>query len=362
MNKELIEYSQADLPVYDVDLDAPPRERWREVCLAEGESLHALIREFEALVEEYLEYLPKKMQMMVRPLLNKAGLFRPLLRTTGSFASAVASCFGQDYVEEIKGIARYADLPHGSLFIGNLFYDINQMLEAKAPWKLGCSSFSVCMDGAPALLRNLDWNMPETTGEYTRLIRFHRGRESYLSASVLGTVGVLSAQRAGHWAATLNQAPAAQLPVAPFQWPCMCRLRAVCDQMGTFDEFRDELQAYQTMTPFFTHLIGTAPEEQVVISGMGKEFQETISPNGGALVQTNHFQEEELESLNPPEWEDDSRHRFQILCDQLEESPGDWEAACRIMEDPDLTYEATQNQMVLQPAGNLFRLWVRRPV
>lgn len=99
--------------------------------------------------------------------------------------------------------------------------------------------------------------MPETTGKYSRMIRFHRGNQHYLSLSVLGAVGILSAQRPGHWALALNQAPPDKTKISPTQWPAMCRVRAVCDQMGTFDELRTSMQSYQTMTPFFVHLIGT---------------------------------------------------------------------------------------------------------
>ena len=64
----------------------------------------------------------------------------------------------------------------------NLMYDACQMGGIMAA--VGCSSYSCTIDGMPTLVRNMDWVWPRSTGKYTRLVRFHRGQESYTSASV----------------------------------------------------------------------------------------------------------------------------------------------------------------------------------
>lgn len=142
----LTPYEQTGLPVYDIDLEAPPVERWREVCAAEGDRIHALIADFVEMVEDSTAGLP----LVVRKLL-------PFMRkSAGAAGSVIASLYGEDYVKEIKGIAKYAQLPVGDVFIGNLCYDLTQAEPYLRKFRIGCSSYSMSINGAPMMVRNMD--------------------------------------------------------------------------------------------------------------------------------------------------------------------------------------------------------------
>jgi hypothetical protein len=108
----------------------------------------------------------------------------------GRLIDMIAACFGEEYVAEIRSIAKHAGQPLSHVVLGNFMYDGCQMAGIHG---LGCSSYSCNIDGKPTLVRNMDWVWPRSTGRQSRLIRFHRGRDAYTSVSVLGCVGVVSA-------------------------------------------------------------------------------------------------------------------------------------------------------------------------
>jgi hypothetical protein len=181
----------------------------------------------------------------------------------GRLIDMIAACFGEEYVAEIRSIAKHAGQPLSHVVLGNFMYDGCQMAGIHG---LGCSSYSCNIDGKPTLVRNMDWVWPSSTGRQSRLIRFHRGRDAYTSVSVLGCVGVVSAFCPGKWAVTINQCPMEGATAGYFQWPVLQRLRHVCDQMGTYRDVVTGLQEYQTMTSFFAHVIGTKPTQHTVIT------------------------------------------------------------------------------------------------
>ncbi len=43
------------------------------------------------------------------------------------------------------------------------------------------------------------------------------------------------------------------------------------------------------MAPYFTHVVGTKPEQQIVIEGTSESFPKRKLKPGKPLIQTNHF-------------------------------------------------------------------------
>jgi hypothetical protein len=272
--------------------------------------------------------------------------------------------FGEDYVLEIRSIAKYADQPLSHVILGNIMYDAFQ---AAGIVGMGCSSYSCNIDGMPTLVRNMDWVWPRSTGRYSRLIHFHRGRQGYVSVSVLGCVGVVSATSAGRWAVTINQAPTEGTSPNAFQWPVLQRLRHVCDQLGGYQDLVDGLQEYRTMTSFFAHVVGVTPNQHTVITGLGSEFRRR-GLRDGSLVQTNHFLGRELAKHNRPtqwtdedgqEWICDSHLRRDTLLKRLTPAPKSIADARRKILGRPVTTTDTMQQMVLQPSSGLAEVWLR---
>jgi len=360
----LVEYSATKLPSHDIDLSAPPADRWRRVCSAEGDNIRALLADVVDECVEHVTWLPGYLQPVV------VAAAKGSTTLAGWLVDWIAGLFGEDYISEIRGIARHAELPLGHLVLGNLVYDICQ--SGGIPG-VGCSSYSVTLDGKPTLARNMDWVFPASTGLHSRLIRFHKGPRHYESVSVLGCVGVVSACCPGEWAITLNQAPSDDLASNWFQWPTLQRLRKVCDGFGTYRSIVRRVQEYQTMSPFFAHIVGVAPDEQTVVAGLGSEFHRTkVRRMGDAtvpIVQTNHYLDDALDDYNPsrePVEEDgttyywDTYPRHDSLTRRLATPPQNLEQVVRKLRGSPVTTADTQHQMVFQPASGFSRVWLRR--
>jgi hypothetical protein len=356
---KLTPYTDTRLPTHDVDLEAPPETRWKHVAQKEAKNIGRLLDDCVKLCVERADQFPAYIQ----PVVIAAG--KGLAMLGGRLVDMIAACFGEEYVAEIRSIAKHAALPPSHVVLGNLMYDGCQMAGI---YGLGCSSYSCNIDGKPTLVRNMDWVWPRSTGKHSRLIRFHRGRESYTSVSVLGCVGVVSAFCPGKWAVTINQAPMNGATSGYFQWPVLQRLRHVCDQMGTYRDVVDGLQEYQTMTSFFAHVIGTKPTQHTVITGLGGDFRRR-GMKGETLLQTNHFRgHRDLEEHNnPAEWEDDdgqawvcdSHYRAKCLTRRLKTLPTSLDDARKKICTSAVTTEDTVQQMVFQPASSYAKVWLR---
>ena len=351
-----------DENILDVDLDESPKKRWDSVVEQTGDQICEVVGETVAFCEKYFDELPT----IVRPLAllavhGAAGL-------SGRAVGLIAKIFGQEYQTEIQALAKKSGVSYPQLLLGNLMYDISQIGENRMQ-PSACSSYSCNLpDGTPVLARNMDWAIPDSLGRHTLLVRFHRGRRNYLSVSVAGKVGVLSAMRPGHWAVTLNQAPAERIKPRWFQTPALQRLRQACDQFGGYRDLVRRVREYQTMSPFFAHLVGIRPGHHMVISGLGDEFA-SRSIDGPSLIQTNHFVCKELKSLNgPDEWKDkktgqtwvhDSKPRYQAIKRRLKELPKTLDVAIDKLKRRPVTNENTMQQMVFCPANRDMRLRVK---
>lgn len=358
MNMKLEDYDNVRGVYLDVDLMAPPKERWGEAIDQVGNEICRLMKALEESIEECVPEFPPVWQKIWKIRRASASV----LARTVSFISAGA---GLEYAKEAKGIAKACDLPFGMVLIANLTYDLVQLRQNFAP--TACSSFSCTVgDRAPVLVRNLDWGFPEGLGRYSAVIRFNKKRDSYLSIGIPGLTGVLSAMREGHWAVTLNQAPVAPRSIGigqVMQIPVTQRIRAVCDGFGTYRTFLNRLEEYQTMTPFFAHVVGTRPEQQVVLQGFGREFSRRAATDG-LLIQTNHYVEAEFAPLNGREtwtdhtgieWTMDSRPRYKALTRRLKTPPDDLSSAFQKLKRSPVTHDNTIQSMAFCPATSEWR-------
>lgn len=357
---KLTPYESTRLPTYDIDLDAPAESRWKDFARKEGRNIGRLLDDCVEICIERADRYPA----YLRPVVIAAG--KGLTTLGGWLVDMIAGCFGEEYVTEIRSIAKHADKPLSHVVLGNLMYDGCQMSGAYGA--VGCSSYSCNIDSLPTLVRNMDWVWPRSTGKHSRLIRFHRGRENYTSVSVLGCVGVVSAFCPGKWAVTINQAPMDGAVSSYFEWPVLQRLRKVCDRLGSFKQVVADLQEYETMTSFFAHVVGTQPTQHTVITGLGDRYRRRPLKED-FLVQTNHYiGHKDLEEHNgPARWKDeggqtwfcDSQHRAKSLARKLETHPMTLAEARKRICTSTVTTEDTMQQMVFQPGSGYSKVWLR---
>lgn len=351
----LVDYTRMKRTTCDIDLDADPHKRWVEVGQRHKAKLARFMRDIEAmahdLVDAFVDNPSGWFPDFLKPF--SKSVLKPLLiggsRVTGKLASCVARSFGEDYADEIRGLAHGSGLPESKLFLANLTYDLSVEIERRHN---ACSSFSVTVEGVPILVRNMDWALPASTGRFTVMTRFHKGNANYVNIAPLGCVGVLSAMRVGAWAVTLNQA----CPTGPLripQWPVMHRIRKACDASLTFPSLVRHLSDMQTMTPFFAHVVGTKPAQQVVVEGTSETFLTRRPKPGKPLIQTNHFVHTAHRHHNGDDYQGrdcDICDRYAALEKRLRKKPKDFaDAFSRICGRP-VTHSETMNQMAFRPA------------
>jgi hypothetical protein len=341
--------------VHDIDLDEPADERWTDFAIQNGDAIQSLLADVEADVEQQLEpYLPSVITSAIHTLASGSGW---LLRQ-------IVNQFGEEYTQELACLARHADVPVGKLMLGNLIYDFTSLAEI---YGCGCSSLSFDVDGSPVLVRNMDWVVPRSTGRHTKLIRFHKNRASYTAVGVAGMVGVISAM-GENWAVTVNQAPVVHnrnslfgwlsAPSLLFKWPVLQRVRAVCDRLPSYNRLVLGLRSYDTIVPFFAHVVGSNAHEHTVVTHVGETS--TIRTKRSGLAQTNHYISGKYTEYNP-ENDDESEwltySRYDALQDVLRNDLTE-ERKAQIAQRPvtalqllkDVTDEDTMQQMVLWPA------------
>jgi hypothetical protein len=348
-------------PSYDIDLTAPPEERWRAFCKAEGDNIHSILSDVhQSIDEELLGHLYPPIRSLVKTLGSGAGWIAHTVS---------AMMYGEEYTAEIRGIAKYAEVPLGDLMLGNLIYDLTSLSEM---YGCGCSSASFDINSTPVLVRNMDWVNPRSTGKHTRLIKFHRGSNSYTSVGVTGMVGVVSAI-CSQWAVTVNQAPIVKKlgwlqclnPVDLFRWPVLQRVRAVCDRMGDYNHTVLGLRALPVMVPFFAHVVGREAKEHSIVSHIGDDtLLRTIGKKKTAsLVQTNHYVTPRLKKHNPENGEDyvwDTYGRYDTLKARVDTQPPQTPAeALSVLKSADVTTADTMQQMLLWPAHDTMFLKAR---
>lgn len=354
----LLPYSLHRRTLLHVDLNAPAEERWAEAGAKIGDEIQEAVQEVVELVidsfDELSAYWPVGFRWAVSQLLYPSSYLGSRL------IHSVAGLFGQNYQHEIAGLARAAEVPYTHLLLANLMYDISAIRDSFSP--RACSSFSTKIRGKPVLVRNMDWDFPESIGKHTVMVRFHKGRKSYASVGIAGMVGVLSALYRGNWAVTLNQAPVACTGVQYFQMPALQRVRQVCDGFGNFRSFVNRLQKLQTMSPFFAHVIGNEADQQVVINGFGDSFLERTLEDEPFIIQTNHFIGEESEDYNPEGFmdESDTEVRYSAIRRRLKKlRPISKKALWKVIARAPVTNSSTMQSMVMCPATNKLLLKVR---
>jgi len=354
--------------VHDIDLDEPADERWTEFAIQNGDAIQSILGDVETHIdEEVLPHLSDTVRGVIKSLASGSGYIgRWLLEQTGL-----------EYPQELRCIARHAEIPVGKLLLGNLIYDFTSLSEM---YGCGCSSASFDVNSSPVIVRNMDWVTPPSTGKHTKLIRFHRGRKSYTSVGVAGMVGVVSAM-CDKWALVVNQAPivkscvdedesdeswwgmltsvvktVASVPQFLYAWPALQRVRAVCDKMPSYEKLVFHLRTQQTMVPFFAHVVGTQSKDHAVVSHTGEHTYIRTRKHG--LVQTNHYVQGELKKHNPKngkDWMWDTYSRYDDLTRARKEAmpapelvQANPQAALALLKD--VTSVDTMQQMLLWPA------------
>ncbi|HWP25356.1 MAG TPA: hypothetical protein VNL39_03330 [Xanthobacteraceae bacterium] len=210
----------------------------------------------------------------------------PLLPLLDAVARRWLQRAGSPYVQEIAAIASVLGFP-GVWFLNNSYQ-----------WT--CTSLARSEDGAPWLVRTLDWPFPGL-GRYVDVVQMRGPAGDYYNISWPGYAGVLTALAPGRFAAAINQAPmrrrghgralrlydlAANAVVTTLrvrEVPPDHLLRRVFEICCNYTEARRMLEKTPVARPVIFTLVGCAAGEHCVIERTEREARtrehETVAAN-----------------------------------------------------------------------------------
>ncbi len=157
-----------------------------------------------------------------------------------------------------------------------------------ACYQWACTTLAREQDGAPWLVRTLDWPFPGL-GRYAQVVRMRGRAGEFENVTWPGYVGVLTASAPGRFAACANQAPMFRRTQHPWLraydvvlngvrtsairfTPPDHLLRQVFETCETFYEAKRQLEETPIARPVIYTLVGCLPGERCVIERMEERF------------------------------------------------------------------------------------------
>lgn len=250
------------VPLHDIDLRRPERERWRDVMRRERAVARRQLRSLQA----------------GAPMLGRA-----LLTLFGKPFQAAYALSGGRYGGEMAAIAEDVGIPTSQLLLLNCSYEMSHAWGRLSAF--GCTAGVRWLSGHGLVhVRSMDWPLPQV-GHATRLFRYRDGRRAFTSVGILGHVGVLSGMLPGAYSVTLNWAPPTRLP--RFQWGPAFLLRVVLETCDTYDDAVAALADAELATSVFFLVAGTRRGEACIIERT-PDVAAVREMRGDVLVGANH--------------------------------------------------------------------------
>jgi len=159
--------------VFNINLDLPPSERFKEVVLAKKQGIIAL----------------------KNTIIQFINVTDYTIKALGFYEELVYS--HENCYEELLGVAKYSGLTFGEVFLMNFIYEI----------LASCTSI-ISIDNEGNILhgRNLDYNFKEVLAEVTIRLRFWRnGTMLYEGDGEAGYLGLVTGLRPGAFGVTINE-------------------------------------------------------------------------------------------------------------------------------------------------------------
>lgn len=242
-------------PIFRVDLDRPPEERWRGI-------------------ERYRDAAVELLAYYVRDI-GGVELFGDLL---AAYRDAYVA---PEYAREMSDLAARLDRSEAEVLLGNLYYDAIKHF-------IGCTAFAVDTRDGPLHARNLDWGtVNQMLSRHTLLVEYWRGGEPrFTVVGWPGFAGALSGVAPGRFAVTLNAVLGEDPPgLAP---PMTFLIRDVLDTALDYDEALARLRDTPVTSDSLLLLTGTRRGEMAVIERSPSRAA-VREAEDGVVVVTNDY-------------------------------------------------------------------------
>lgn len=278
------------------------------------------------------------------------------------------------YRSELRAWASAVNRDFGEVAMVNCAYDLEQVRTTLSFGEIGttilqklfgCSTAIAQLgDGEMIHIRNLDWPIGGM-GPATRVFEFRKAGSHFYVVGFPMFIGALSGMRPGAYSATINWAPAVQLPT--FDHSPIFLLREVFETCETYDEAVKRLKSARLSTSVFFTVCGVQPGQGCVIERTPD--RSWIRPYvDQPIVQTNHHDDAgEFAGNNAKldELEDDylvktTRGRREALTANLSALAGKTQVASDavfpLLDGKEITNWQTCQRMVFRPRSGTYAL------
>ncbi|CAJ0921791.1 unnamed protein product, partial [Mesorhabditis belari] len=287
------------VPWFNVDLDAPPHERYQEIA------------------QVYKDKIPPVLgvlQSMVQMIFGDAPVFEMI---EGWFRDAYeGGRYPAPYSDEIQGIADVVGIPVEQIAMMNVFYELSR-------W---CTSIvAESSDNSMWHARNLDfgqlfiwdpeietWDLTDTLRQVTVNINFMKGGKLlYKGTTFAGHTGIITGMRMGEFTLSMNAKEVSDYGLL-MEWLtgdlkdtnfAMWVERQVMENATTFEEARTYLSNVQQMSNCY-YILGGKELGTIIIRNATSVEQELKLHDGNNdwyLLMTNYDPQQD------PLWVDDRR-------------------------------------------------------
>ncbi len=317
------------LPRIQVDLGAPPSERWR--------GLSAYVEPARALTDSYVRDL------------GGMDVFGPMVDVYR--AAFVSEAHGQ----EIDAIAAIVGRSPAEVLVANLYYDAMRAV-------LGCTAFAVDTPTGPLHARNLDWwTEQRMLSDYTLVAECAGGASAgpFQLVGWPGFMGAFSGVAEGRFAVTLNAVISAETPqLAP---SITLLLRSVLETAPDYEAAVLTLAETPIAADCLLLVSGVEPGQMAVVERTSTRGEIRV-PEDGLVVVTNDYRviDGGFAPADGNALQATACARFdRATALALQGPPTDAEACFAILEDPRVKMDITVQHMVMQASTG--RLEVRLP-
>ena len=170
-------------PVYTINLDLPPEERWAAV-------LHDHASSMQDVIKTIVKLLPKEAVALVNVIGNELEKYLPY-----------------PYAGEIRGVAKYGNVTLGEALLGNLLYELTAFSRPGEASSKACTSIvAETVAGTIFHGRNQDYGFTADLRKSTIVANFKRnGVTLYTGTTFAGYVGLPTGQKPNQFTISLNE-------------------------------------------------------------------------------------------------------------------------------------------------------------
>ena len=224
---------------YNINLDLPPLERWREI-----------VTDYAPKIQAFRSYVLRSTHL-------PAFFFNFVSYSHGARRDP-------EYAEELQAIAQLSGMEFSMLYLINFIYEITAF----------CTSTIVrTASGKIIHGRNVDFPLSPYIANLTTQVSFYRGENLlYKSDLTVGTLGTAAGIRPGKFAISLNEREKGSLLTNFREYfyekslPSLYLVRKVLENADSFDEAISMLSTTRIIAPAYYIVSGVQPHEGVIIS------------------------------------------------------------------------------------------------